>query len=378
MRDPRREPGAWRVCPRGVSRAAGVRRVRVRVRAGGRAGGRGTARWRPRGPYCRSSWWIMAFLGCRFGLCRGWWMVPWIDVQGAAGACGLGLSLEMWAWGRLVPRGRSGWALVASVGAAVRVCAGGPSGGICVGLAVGRTGGLWCGWGSGLACLRAACRWPRVDASGGVRGYGPGSPAGPGPGPVCGRMVPRGCSGWALVVAVFVWHGTFPLPAGDAWCFRVAVAAWCCGGCRSAARLAARSCRGLCGVPAPDGAGAPAVLVASVVCGQCGEWAVASGVEVDGLEDVETVGLRGALAQRCRGACTCSPGCGGGARPGLGGDGRNSPGGGGGAVVSGTPGRHPGHCCIAVPARLLRWDEWLVGARRHWNESAGEGYPPPR
>ena len=53
--------------------------------------------------------------------------------------------------------------------------------------------------------------------------------------------------------------------------------------------------RGLCGVLAPDGAGAPVVLVASVVCGRCGGWAVAWGVEVDGLEDVEVVGLPGAL-----------------------------------------------------------------------------------
>ena len=48
-------------------------------------------------------------------------------------------------------------------------------------------------------------------------------------------------------------------------------------------------------MPSPDGAGTPVVLVASVVCGRCGEWAVAWGVGVDGLEDVEVVGLCGAL-----------------------------------------------------------------------------------
>ena len=37
------------------------------------------------------------------------------------------------------------------------------------------------------------------------------------------------------------------------------------------------------------------VLVASVVCGHCGELVVACGVEVDGLEDVEVVGVPGAL-----------------------------------------------------------------------------------
>ena len=60
-----------------------------------------------------------------------------------------------------------------------------------------------------------------------------------------------------------------------------------------------------------------------------------------------------------------------GARLGLGNDGCDSPGGGGGAVVSGTPCRHPGHCCIAVRAWLRRSNEWLVAATRHWHESAG-------
>ena len=73
MRDPCRELVASRVCPRGVSRDGGERQVRVRVRAGCRV----TARWCPRGPYCRSGWWVVALLGCRFGLCRGRRMVPW-------------------------------------------------------------------------------------------------------------------------------------------------------------------------------------------------------------------------------------------------------------------------------------------------------------
>ena len=146
-----------------------------------------------------------------------------------------------------------------------------------MGLAVSQTGGLFCSRGSGMARVGAAGRWSRVEASGGIWGCGPGSPAGPGPGPVCGRMVPRGCSGRALVAAVFVWLGMCPLPAGDAWSSQVAVAACCCGGCRCAARLAAHSCRGLCGVPAPDGAGAPVVLVGSEVSGRRGEWAVSWG-----------------------------------------------------------------------------------------------------
>ena len=117
-------------------------------------------------------------------------------------------------------------------------------------------------------------------------------------------MMPRGCSGRALVGAVFVWLGMFSLPAADAWCSRVNVAAWCCGGCRCNADLAARLCRGLCGVPVPDGVGAPVVLEASLVCCGWGEWAVPWGVEVDGLEDVEVVGLRGAPVPDGAGART--------------------------------------------------------------------------
>ena len=56
MQDACPELVAWRVRPRGVSRDSGVRRVRVRVRAGCRV----TARWCLRGPYCRSGWWIVA------------------------------------------------------------------------------------------------------------------------------------------------------------------------------------------------------------------------------------------------------------------------------------------------------------------------------
>ena len=98
------------------------------------------------------------------------------------------------------------------------------------------------------------------------------------------------------MVAVFVWLGMLPLPAGDAWCSRVAVAAWCCGWCRCAARWAARSCQGLCGVPVPDGAQAAVVPVALVACGRFGAWGVAWGVEV--------VGLGGALVPDGAGART--------------------------------------------------------------------------
>ena len=212
-------------------------------------------------------------------------------MQAVAGTWGPGLPVGMWAWGRMVTRGLSGRALVASAGVAVRVCVGGLSDGVCVGLAVAWAGGLWCGWGSGLASVGGAGRWPRVDASGGVWDNGPGSPAGPRPGPVCGRMVPRGCSGRALALAVFVWLGMVLLPAGDVWRSQIAVAAWCCGWCCCAARLDAHSCRRLCGGPAPNGAGAPVVCVTPVVCGRCGEWTVAWGVEVDWLEDVEVFRL---------------------------------------------------------------------------------------
>ena len=198
--------------------------------------------------------------------------------------------------------GRSGRALVASVGVAVRVCVGGPSDGVCVRLAADRTGGLWCRWSSRSASVGEAGRLPRVDAWSGVWGCGLGSPAGPGPRPVCRRMVPRGCSGQALVVAVFVWLDMLPLPAGVAWCSLRAVAAFSCGGCGCAARLAARSCRWLCSVPSPDGAGAPVVLVASVICGRCGDRMVPE--EVDGPEDVEVVRLRGALVPDGAGART--------------------------------------------------------------------------
>ena len=84
------------------------------------------------------------------------------------------------------------------------------------------------------------------------------------------------------------------LPAGDARCSLIAVAAWCCGWCRCAALLDARSCRGLCSVPAPDGAGTPAACVASVACGRCGECMVAWGAKLEGLEGVAAVELCGA------------------------------------------------------------------------------------
>ena len=60
-------------------------------------------------------------------------------------------------------------------------------------------------------------------------------------------------------------------------------------GCRCAARLDARSCWGLCGVPALDGAGPPVVRVASAACCWCGLAAGVGGAEVDGSGDVEDV-----------------------------------------------------------------------------------------
>ena len=70
--------------------------------------------------------------------------------------------------------------------------------------------------------------------------------------------------------SVFVGLGTAPLPAGDARCPWIHVVAWCCGGCRCAARLDARSCRGLCGVPSLDGAGQFVIRVASAARCYCG------------------------------------------------------------------------------------------------------------
>ena len=238
-------------------------------------------------------------LGRRLSLCRGRRVALQADVRGVAGACRLGPWVGLWAWGRTMPRGR---ALVMSVGVAVHVCVGGPSDGACVGPSVGRLGGLWCGRGSEWACVAATWRaagWrPRVDASGGVWVCGAGSPVGPGPGLVCGSMVPRGCSGGVPAAAVFVGLGTVPLPAGDAGCSEIAVAAWCCGLCCGAARLDARSCWGLCG------AGTPVVRVASVACGRRGELTVAWGLAVDGPEAVEAVGRCGAPATDGAGART--------------------------------------------------------------------------
>ena len=106
---------------------------------------------------------------------------------------------------------------------------------------------------------------------------------------MCGCAVPVGCSGRVLTTPVFVGLGTNPLPAGDARCPWIPVATWCCGGCPYAARLDARSCWGLCGVPALVGAGASVVRGASAACCWCGVVTDAGGAEVDGPEDVEAV-----------------------------------------------------------------------------------------
>ena len=198
-------------------------------------------------------------VGCTAGPAGGFWCCwdsgsacagaggwhPGADVPDVAGACGLGLSVGLWACGRMVPRGPSGRALVASVGVAVHVCVEGA----CVGPSVGRIGGLWCWSGSASACVAAASRaavwWFRANASDAVWGHGAGLPVGPGPGLVCGCMVPIGCLGRVAAVAVFVGLGMVPFPAGEARRCRIALAAWCCRWCRCATCLDARSCRGL-------------------------------------------------------------------------------------------------------------------------------------
>ena len=202
-----------------------MRRFRVRARAGGRVTARCCLRW----PYCRSGWWVVTLLGCRFGLCRGRRTVPW----GGHAACRWSL--------------RTG-----APGGDVGVRAHGAEGSLGPGAGGINQGSGWCL--CGRAVRRRVCgarRWSewrvvvrvglwvglcrscwRVDASGGVWGCGPGSPAGPGPGLIGGHMVRRVFSGQALAVAVFVWLGMVLLPEGEVWCSRIAVAAWCCGWCR--------------------------------------------------------------------------------------------------------------------------------------------------
>ena len=178
-----------------------------------------------------------------------------------------------------------------SVGVVVCACVGGPSGGVNAGSAAGRSGVPWCGRGPGWACVAAAwlaaSRGPCAGATGGVRGCG--LLVGLGAGSLCGCAVPGDCSGWVPTAPVFVGLGMAPLPAGDVRCPRFSVAVWCCVGCRCASRLDARSCRGLCGVPALDGAGSPVVRVSSVACCWCAAATGLGGAEVDGLGDVEDV-----------------------------------------------------------------------------------------
>ena len=75
------------------------------------------------------------------------------------------------------------------------------------------------------------------------------------------------------------------------------MAAWCCGGCRCAARFDARSCQGLCGVPALNGAEASVVRVASAARCWCGVATAVGGAEVDGPENLEDVVANGARAR---------------------------------------------------------------------------------
>ena len=191
-------------------------------------------------------------------------------------------------WGCTVPEGR---AAVVLVGVAVCACVGGPWGGVCAGSAAGRSGVPWCGRGSGWACVAAAWlaagRGPCAGATGGVRGCG--LPVGLWAGSLGGGAVPGGCSGWVPTAPVFVGLGVIPLPAGDPRCPLSPVVVWCCVGCRCAARLDARSCRGLCGVPALHGARSPVVRVASVACCWCGAATGVGGAKVDGLGDLEDV-----------------------------------------------------------------------------------------
>ena len=187
--------------------------------------------------------------------------------------------MGLWVWGGAVP---DGWVLAVSDA--------GPS--------VGRSGVPWHGQGSRSACVAAAwlaAGWRLcVEVPGGVWGCGAGLPVGPGAGSMCGCASPGGFSGRVPTAPLVVGLGTALLPAGDARCPCILVAAWCCGWCCCAARLDARSCRGLCGAPALDGAGAFVVRMASAACCRCGEVTGAWGAENDGPEDVEAVGPCGA------------------------------------------------------------------------------------
>ena len=145
------------------------------------------------------------------------------------------------------------------------------------------------------------CVWTRRTVFGVVE---PGFLWGPGAGPMGGCAVPGGSSGRVPTAAVFVGLGTAPLPAGGAGCPWIPAAAWCCGWCRCAACLDARSCRGLCCVPALDGPGTTVVRVASAACCRCGEVTDAWGVEVNGPEVVEAVGPCGAPTPDGARACT--------------------------------------------------------------------------
>ena len=121
--------------------------------------------------------------------------------------------------------------------------------------------------------------------------------------------------------------------------------------------------------------------MALVGCGPSGEWTVASGAEVDGLEDADAVWLCGAqIPDGTRGRTFVA------LVAAVAGDW-----GGGGVVMvvvlrleveelwcRAPPAKNPGHRRIAVRARTRQWDKRLLGAPRHWHGAAGERYPPPR
>ena len=283
-------------------------------RAGGPVGGAWCC-WGA-GPSC-----VLAGRSCVPDIARAWGVRP---------------SVGPVVWGCTVSEGR---AAVVSVGVAVCACVGGPSGGVYAGSPAGRSGVPWCGRASGWA--RVAAAWlaascgPCPGATGGVRGCG--LPVGLGAGSLCGCAVLGGCSGWMSTAPVFVGLGMAPLPAGNARCPRFPVAVWCCVGCRCAARLDARSCQGLSGVPAPDGAGSPVVCVAfsGVLLVWCNDGCGGGG-------GGRAAG-RGGRCGRCSGPYICGPSCCRGAGSGReGGVGRGgSPGGVGRAVKPGTSGHHP-------------------------------------
>ena len=79
--------------PGALARGASAGTVaRVGSGSGSRSGfgGRAITRWRFRGPYRQSGWWVVVLLGRRLSLCRGRRMAPWARCAGCRWSLGTG------------------------------------------------------------------------------------------------------------------------------------------------------------------------------------------------------------------------------------------------------------------------------------------------